>query len=249
MKSNIIVSGSSGLVGYELTKMLLKRNYNVIGCDIKKSKKKISLLKNKNFTILKLDISIHQNVKNFLSFCHKKFGKIDAVINCSYPVYPGSNVKPEFINSKKILFNLSKHLGGTIFLSTEVCKYFNKQEGGRLINISSIQGVCAPKFDHYDSQSFFSPIDYSAIKAGIISITRYLSKYYRKKNINVNCISPGGIISRKHNVKFKKNYLKDCGSIGLLSVNHIIPLIIYLLNDESIAVNGQNIIIDDGWSL
>ena len=96
---------------------------------------------------------------------------------------------------------------------------------------------------------FFSPIDYSAIKAGVISITRYLSKYYRKKHINVNCISPGGIISRKHNVKFKKNYSKDCGSIGLLSVNHIIPSIIYLLNDESIAVNGQNIIIDDGWSL
>lgn len=249
MKKNILVTGSMGLLGYELTKILLKHNYNVIGSDIKKNKKKINILNNKNFIFLELDISIQKNVKNFLLFCHKKFGKIDAVVNCSYPVYPGSNVKPEFINSKKIIFNLSKHLGGAIFLSTEVCKYFNKNKFGKLINISSIQGVCAPKFDHYDRQPFFSPIDYSAIKAGIISITRYLSKYYKKKGINVNCISPGGIINPNHNEIFKKNYLKDCGSIGLLSVKHIIPSILYLLSNESLAINGQNIIIDDGWSL
>ena len=62
-----------------------------------------------------------------------------------------------------------------------------------LVLISSIQGIQAPKFEHYKNLNMNSPIEYSAIKSGIISITKYLSKYYRNKNIRINCVSPGGI--------------------------------------------------------
>ena len=61
--------------------------------------------------------------------------------------------------------------------------YFLKLKKGNLILISSVQGIQAPKFEHYPDSKMSSPIEYSAIKSGIISVSRYLSKYYKNKNI------------------------------------------------------------------
>ena len=69
---------------------------------------------------------------------------------------------------------------------------FLRQGGGDLVHVSSVQGVQAPKFDHYEGTQMSSPIEYAAIKSGIISITRWLAKYHANKGIRVNCVSPGG---------------------------------------------------------
>lgn len=126
--------------------------------------------------------------------------------------------------------------------------YFQKKGGGSLIHISSIQGVAAPKFDHYEGTGMVSPIEYSAIKAGIVSITRYLAKYCKNQNIRVNCISPGGILSGQPE-SFLSNYKKDCLSKGMLDATDITGALMFLLSDQSKYISGQNIIIDDGWSL
>ena len=93
-----------------------------------------------------------------------------------------------------------------------------------------------------------SPIEYSAIKSGIISITKYLSKYYKKRSLRVNCISPGGIKDDQPST-FINKYRKSCTNIGLLSPDDITSCISFLLESGSKAINGQNLIIDDGWTL
>ena len=127
-------------------------------------------------------------------------------------------------------------------------KYFLKQKKGNLILISSIQGVQAPKFNHYKNLNMTSPIEYSAIKSGIISITKYLSKYYKNRNIRINCVSPGGIKDNQPKL-FTKRYRQSCNSKGLLDGEDISKLILFLLSDKSKYITGQNLIIDDGWSL
>ena len=77
--------------------------------------------------------------------------------------------------------------------SQSAVSLFKEQGYGNLIHLSSIQGVSSPKFHHYNGTKMVSPIEYSAIKSGIISITKYLAKYCGGNNIRVNCISPGGI--------------------------------------------------------
>ena len=114
--------------------------------------------------------------------------------------------------------------------------------------LSSIQGVQAPKFDHYKKTQMTSPIEYSAIKSGIISMTKYLAKYYKNKNLRINSISPGGIESNQPK-NFIKKYRSVCNSKGLLNGQDISDLIIFLLSKKSQYITGQNIIIDDGWSL
>ena len=93
-----------------------------------------------------------------------------------------------------------------------------------------------------------SPIEYSAIKAGIIAITKYLSKYYKNKNIRVNCISPGGIKNNQPK-EFIEKYKRSCNSKGLLDPEDLLGTISFLISVESKFINGQNIVIDDGWSL
>ena len=93
-----------------------------------------------------------------------------------------------------------------------------------------------------------SPIEYSAIKSGIISITKYLAKYCKKDSIRVNCISPGGIKSDQPNI-FLNKYKKDCATKGILDPSDLNGTLIYLLSEQSKYVTGQNIIVDDGWSL
>ena len=93
-----------------------------------------------------------------------------------------------------------------------------------------------------------SPIEYAAIKSGIISITRWLAKYYRDCGIRVNCVSPGGIRDAQP-ASFLEKYHQSCINIGMLKSEHVASAISFLLSPESMAINGQNIIVDDGWSL
>ena len=127
-------------------------------------------------------------------------------------------------------------------------KTFIKQGYGNIINISSIMGVFSPKFEHYEGTSMVSPIEYSASKAAIISMTSYLAKYLSGKNIRVNSISPGGIKNNQDEV-FLEKYKKSCLNKGMLDSEDLTGALIFLLSEKSKFINGQNIIVDDGWSL
>ena len=169
-------------------------------------------------------------------------------MHCSYPKSKKWGTKFENLQQKNLNEDLQNQLGSTIIFSQVLIKQFLKQKKGNLIFISSIQGVQPPKFTHYENLGMSSPIEYSAIKAGIISITKYLSKYYKNKNIRINCISPGGIKDKQPRA-FIRRYKASCNSKGLLDGDDIAKSIMFLLSEESQYINGQNLIIDDGWSL
>ena len=83
---------------------------------------------------------------------------------------------------------------------------------------------------------------------GIIAIMHYLAKYCKRRNIRVNCISPGGILDNQPE-SFLKKYRSSCTSKGMLDPEDLVGALLYLLSDQSRYVNGHNIIVDDGWSL
>ena len=152
---------------------------------------------------------------------------------------------------KKVLnqfLNLKIQLGGTIILSQRMMKHFVAQGHGNFIHLSSVMGVVTPKFENYDGTSMTSPIEYTAVKSGIISLTSWLAKYYKNKNIRVNCVSPGGILDQQPQ-SFLEKYRNSCTSKGMLDPTDVAGTVLFLLSDQSKYINGQNIVIDDGWSL
>jgi len=249
-KLTVVITGGAGRIGFELAKDLIQNGNNVVIGD----KNKIKLLKIKKqlnsdqLGIFASDLSKKNNIDNFIKYTLKIFGEIDSAVLCAYPTSKGWGTRFEDLKEKNLFIDLQKQLGGTIIFSQRILKHFNKINKGNLILISSIQGIQAPKFEHYKDLKMVSPIEYSSIKAGVISITKYLSKYYRKKNIRINCISPGGIKDKQPEI-FKKRYKESCNSKGLLNTKDIVNLLSFLLSDKSKYINGQNMIIDDGWSL
>ena len=237
----IIVTGSNGRIGTQVVKDLMEEGAIVISCDIKKPAKTL-----KNF--FKFDIMNLKSTKNFLSLVKKKYQKIDGLIHCAYPKTKDWGEAFENLKYKSLSQNLSIQLGGSIILSQQIIKIFKKQGYGNLVLLSSIQGISAPKFEHYKGTKMSSPIEYGAIKSGIISITKYLAKFVRNSKIRVNCISPGGILDNQP-VKFLEAYKKSCNSKGMLDPKDVSNIIIFLCSNSSEYINGQNIIVDDGWSL
>ncbi len=246
----VLITGGGGLIGSEIAKIIIKNKAKVIVVD----KNKNSFSKFKKYLNSKFFIKIvaDLNKVNEIELCIKKavnrFGRIDAVIHAAYPKSVGWGTRFENLKKKNLNQDLNNQLGGAIMLSQRVLRFFNTQGHGNLIHISSIQGTSAPKFDHYEGTSMVSPIEYSAIKSGIIAITKYLSKYYRNSNIRVNCISPGGILDNQPD-SFLERYKKSCNDKGILEVSDLCGTVLFLISENSRYVNGQNIIVDDGWSL
>ena len=248
----ILITGAAGILGSSLAREACNFDANVILTDFNKDKLNIIskdlLIKNKNVDSVHLDLSSKESIDLLMKDVLSKYKQIDSVVHCQYPKSSGFGDSFEKLKEANLFFDLNMQLGISILLSQIVMQQFIKQGYGDLIHISSIQGVQSPKFRHYSNLKMSSPIEYSAIKSGIISITKWLAKYHKNKNIRVNCVSPGGIKDNQSDI-FSKRYKEDCTNIGMLSPEDITAAILFLLSPAAKAINGHNLIVDDGWTL
>jgi NAD(P)-dependent dehydrogenase (short-subunit alcohol dehydrogenase family) len=246
----IVVTGGLGLLGKQIVKDLLSHNSYVIIADVDEIKAS-DFLKEMNSSKLDFfncDITNLENIKDLLDFGIKKYNKIDSIVNNAYP--RNKNFGRNFLDIEYDDFceNTNLHLGGYFLFTQQFIKYFLKQGYGIVVNIASIQGIGAPKFDTYENTDMTSPVEYSAIKSAIINLTQYMAKYLKNKNIRINSVSPGGIFNNQPE-EFLKRYKKHCLNKGMLDPQDVTGSILFLLSDYSKYINGQNIIVDDGWSL
>ena len=252
LKNNVVaITGGAGLIGTAFSKAIIKNGGKVIIGDI--SSDRGQDLQDKfgidKALFVKVNTSDTDSIDNFLETGNDHFGKIDSAIHCSYPRSEQWGTRFEELKAEGLKDDLFHQLGGAILFSQRLIPYFKKQGYGNLVHVASIQGVSAPKFEHYKGTSMVSPIEYSAIKSGIIAITRYIAKYYKGENIRSNCISPGGILDNNQPQSFLDKYNASCLSKGMMDASDLNGTIIYLLSDMSKYINGQNIIVDDGWVL
>ena len=250
----IVITGGSGLLGIEFVKDVIKHNGVAIIADInkeigKKVKKQLSKeLDTKNIDFIKLDITSKKSLQKCIKYLDDKYAKIDALINNAYP--RNKNYASHFFDVEYDDFkeNLGLNLGGYFTTSQQFAKYFKKQNYGNIINISSIYGVVAPKFEVYENTPMTMPVEYAAIKSGLIHLTKYMAKYFKGMNIKVNTLSPGGIFDNQPK-DFLNKYKSNCLNKGMLDKSDLKGTLVYLISDMSTYVNGQNIIVDDGFIL
>ena len=250
----VVVTGGAGLIGQEFIKAIVENKGIAIIADKDKTlglkaKKYLSQeLNSKSIDFIKLDITSKENLKECIKYLDDKYGRIDSLVNNAYP--KNKNYGKHFFDVayNDFVENLGLHLGGYFITSQQFALYFKKQGYGNIINISSIYGVVSPKFEIYENTSITTPVEYAVIKSGLIHLTKYMAKYFKGMNIKVNSLSPGGIFDNQSE-KFLVKYKEQCLSKGMLNKDDIKGSLIYLLSDMSKYVNGQNIIIDDGFSL
>lgn len=255
----VIIVGGCGLIGRKFVESVLDNKGTAIIADIDKNKGRTlseELSKKDNFgkvDFFELDINSKDSISNLINSVSTKYNQIDAFVNASLPKSKLPGGLFEEITYEKFTEEVSLHLGGYFLIAQQAAEYFNKQGFGNLINISSIQGVAAPKFDTYEGvlmkgKQMTSSVQYTCIKTAIIALTQYMAKYFKNSGIRFNCISPGGILDNQPQ-KFLEKYKKYCSSKGMLDPEDLTGALIFLLSDASKYINGQNIVVDDGWSL
>lgn len=251
---NILITGGAGRIGSATAKSALAEGAKVVLADISTDKLEyfLSILPasfQDRVHIFTADVTSEAGILALIDRATSKIGPLTSAVHSAYPISAGWGTSFEDLKSSFLNEDLSCQLGGAILFSQKILRHFQDHDtNGDLIHISSIQGVRAPKFEHYDGTTMSSPIEYAAIKAGVISITRWLAKYYANNNIRVNCISPGGILDGQPD-EFVRRYRQSCSNFGMLKADQVASAVVFLLMPESAAINGQNLIVDDGWSL
>lgn len=145
--------------------------------------------------------------------------------------------------------NLAMHLGSAFLFSQQCAAYFeNKRMPFSLVNISSIYGVIAPDFSMYENTPMTMPIEYAAIKSGLLHINKYISKYINNSDFRINAVRPSRIFDHQPEPLLNAYKDKTMGT-GMLDVQNIIGSVLFLLSDQSKYMVGQNLIVDDGFSL
>jgi len=243
-KKTILITGSSGQIGSSIVKLFLDLGSKVYGFDKTKG-----TIKHNSYKFIKIDITKKSEVKKRVNEIIKKNSQIDVIINtAAVSIFSKYNKRKNSEIDKTIDTNVKGLLN--IINSYAYVHKKNNLKKCNIINFGSIYGFLSPDFRIYGNKDRFNSEIYGASKAAVIQLTKYYSVALSKYNINVNCLSPGGIYNVKNpqNKKFIKKYSNRVPLNRMGNPENLFTGILFLASDRSNYVNGQNIIIDGGLS-
>jgi len=245
------VTGGVGLLGKEVTKALADAGGKVIILEIDQKKaeefKQQLKLEGCDVEVEIFDVTALEQIDQSIDNLYKKYGKLDIWVNAAYPRTPDWGEKVENLSLKSFQKNVEMHLNSYSWISRKVCLIMKEQKGGSLINFGSIYGVVGNDFTVYEGTTMSSPMGYSAIKGGIINLSRYLASYFGEYNVRVNTICPGGVFDNQ-NETFVKNYSKKTPLKRMCNPDEVAGAVLFLASDASSYVTGISLMVDGGWT-
>ena len=232
----ILITGASGGIGKELVKKFISLGGNVLGSGTKSEK--LDLLK-KQYTdikVKKFDISEHSRIEEFIEDAALELGGLDILVNNAGTNMDNLSLRMKDDEWKKVI---DINLTSTFLLSKYAIKKMLKNKFGRIVNITSVVG-------HTGN---LGQSNYAASKAGIIGMSKSLAVEYAKKNITVNCVSPGFIVSdMTMNIAEKvKLYLTSRIPMGKLGTGEDVSnCVAFLSSEQASYVTGETIHVNGG---
>ena len=234
---NIILTGATGGIGNSIIDTLFSLKANVVITGTNEKKLEELKQKYKNIISIKQDISVHNELEAFIDKCHSELGeKIDVLINNAGVTRDNLTIRMNQEEWEKVI---DVNLTSTFLLSKFVIKKMLKKKSGKIINITSVVG-------HTGN---LGQANYSASKGAVLSMSKTLALEYAKKNITVNCISPGFIetpMTEKINDDYK-NQLKSKIPLDRFGTpQDIANCTAFLCSDLSNYVTGETIHVNGG---
>ena len=237
---NIVLLGASGLIGKAIYDSLINDHYDVYIMDL------TNPLGYENF--FEVDLFSIDSVKSSLEALDNLNIRFHGFVNVAYPRTSDWSRNLEEVSYESLCTNINAQLTMAIVLMRFFAERFKQSGGGRIINFGSIYGVNGPDFELYhDLSNMTVPVAYSAIKSGIINVTKYFASYYGKDKVCFNCISPGGVADNQNEL-FLERYEAKVPLGRLAKPEEISGLVAFLLGDDSSYITGQNIMVDGGWT-
>ena len=233
----IIVTGASGGIGNSIIKKLNDCGANIIATGTKIEKLEELKSKFKNVKIIKFDISQSDKIEEFIENATKELnGSLNCIVNNAGITQDNLAIRMNLDEWKRVI---DINLTSTFLLSKFAIKKMLKNKSGKIINITSVVG-------HTGN---LGQANYTASKAGIVAMSKSLAIEYAKKNININCISPGFIktaMTDKIDEKFKEVIISKIPSARLGEPEDIANAVLFLASDQSDYINGETIHVNGG---
>ena len=233
----IIITGATGGIGNSIVKKLSESGAKILATGTRLEKLEELKSKFKNTDILKFDISKGEEIEKFIENATNKLGGgLDCLINNAGITQDNLAIRMNIDEWKKVI---DINLTSTFLLSKFAVKKMLKNKYGKIINITSIVG-------HTGN---LGQANYTASKAGIVAMSKSLAIEYSKKNININCISPGFIkteMTDKIDEKFKEAIISKIPSSRLGEPEDVANAVLFLASDQSNYINGETIHVNGG---
>ncbi len=234
---NVLLTGATGGIGNSILEQLVASEANVLATGTNEEKLKLIKDKYQSVKVEKFDISSHKQIENFINKANDELGsKIDVLINNAGITRDNISIRMKDEEWNKVI---DINLTSAFLLSKNVIKKMLKNKKGKIINISSVVG-------HTGN---IGQANYSASKAGLVAMSKSLALEYGKKNINVNCISPGFISTEMTN-RINKDYQEILKSRIPLDrfgdPKDVANTVIFLCSNLSDYITGETIHVNGG---
>ncbi len=232
----VLITGATGGIGNCLVDKFNSLGSSIIATGTKEEK--LNNLKDKysNIHIEKFKLDEHSKIEDFIESVNKKLGGIDILVNNAGITLDNLSIRLTEENWKKVI---DINLTSSFLMCKYVIKKMLKNKFGRIINITSIVG-------HTGN---LGQANYAASKAAIIAFSKSLALEYAKKNINVNCVSPGFIkteMTDKINDEFKKSLIDKIPSGRLGTGEDVSNCVAFLASDMANYINGETLHVNGG---
>ncbi len=236
-QKNIIVTGASGGIGNSIVEKLYENGANILATGTRKEKLEDLKSKFNNIKILSFDISKHNEIDEFVEKATKEFGGgLNCLVNNAGITKDNLGIRMSLEEWKMVI---DVNLTSTFLLSKAAIKKMLKNKNGKVINITSVVG-------HTGN---LGQANYTAAKAGIVAMSKTLAIEYAKKNINVNCISPGFIktnMTEMIDPKFRDIIISKIPSARLGEPEDVANAVLFLASNQSDYINGETLHVNGG---
>lgn len=242
----ILVTGGAGNYGKCIVEGLAEADGTVIiaSRNVLVGEKVAQDFRNNNLdvTAMQLDQSDHSSVLSCKENILKSFGRLDVFVNnaVSRPMKGYDAPIEQFAESMKV------NATGMMDILREMADAIVNSGGGSIINIGSMMGMFGPDLSNYEGTTLGNPSpDYFFHNAGLINLTRYMTRMLANKNVRVNCVSPGGLLNNQPE-RFLENYNKKVPLGRMANKDDIKGLMVLLASEAGAYINGENILMDGG---
>ena len=234
---NIILTGATGVIGNSILDKLISAGSTVLATGTNEEKLKLIQEKYKNLNVMKFDMSDHKNIDKFVENCSSILSnKIDVLINNAGITHDNLSIKMKEEDWKRVI---DINLTSTFLISKNVIRKMIKSKTGKIINITSVVG----------HSGNIGQANYAASKAGIIAMSKSLALEYGKKNITINSVSPGFILSEMTN-KISEDHtelLKSRISLNKFGKpEDVANTVIFLSSNLADYITGETIHVNGG---
>lgn len=230
-----VVTGANGQLGKSFIKTLAENGIFTYALDIET----VGIEETDTVRPVNLDVRNEGAVEEFYS----ELDRIDILVNNA-----GIGVFTPFEERTADEFRrvMDVNLLGPFLMSKGAIKLMKEQGNGKIIHIGSIYGRVSSDERIYGDSGRNNSEVYSATKAGVINMTKYMATHFGKYNIQTNCISPGGIFNNQSQ-EFTDNYCYKTPMGRMGSTDDLQSTLLYLISDSSAYTNGQDITVDGGF--